>query len=254
MVSGPARVVSSRSGASCLHPPPICLYLAFIRPGVGVCHHGNQLVRNLVSPSGYYFSNRLGRVLLESFEETIGRNGLNALLNLTESSSLIERPPANDLSLCFDIAIVSNLNRALEVIYGPRGARGLALRSGRAMYDRVVDAFELPTGFNDLAFRLLPVQTRLKIGVPALARVLTQHTDQTHRAVDRGSHFDYTIERCAVCWGQEAKSPICHLIVGLLQEALCAFGRGQEFRVQQTECRATGAAACVFRIEKEPIV
>jgi hypothetical protein len=190
---------------------------------------------------------------MDSFEETIGRNGLNALLNLTESGAYIDTPPANDLVLGFDLATISNLNRALEVIYGPRGARGLALRSGRAMYDRIVDGFDLPTGFNELAFRLLPLQTRLKIGVPALARVITQYSDQVHRAADRGANFEYTVERCAVCWGQEAKSPLCHLTVGLLQEALSVFGRGQEFRVVQTECRATGAKACIFRIEKEPI-
>ena len=46
---------------------------------------------------------------------------------------------------------------------------------------------------------------------------------------------------------------MCFLAVGLLQEALSVFGRGQEFRVIQTECHATGAPACVFRIEKEPI-
>ena len=207
----------------------------------------------LIPPSGYYLSNRLGRLYLESVEEAIGRNGLNALLNLIESGNYIDQPPPNDLGMGFDLSTASNLNRAMEMIYGPRGARGLALRSGRAMYDRLVDAFDLPTGFNDLAFRLLPVQTRLKIGVPALARVFTQHTDQTHRAADKGSYFDYTVERCAVCWGQTAAAPLCYLTVGLLQEAASALGRGQEFRVVQTECRATGAAVCVFRIDKEPI-
>jgi hypothetical protein len=186
-------------------------------------------------------------------EEVIGRNGLNALLNLSESSRYIAQPPADNMELGFDLAVVSNLNRAMEMIYGPRGARGLALRAGRATYDRIADGFDLPIGFNDLAFRLLPVQTRLKIGVPALARIFTHHSDQTHRAADRGTYFDYTIERCAVCWGQEAKAPLCHFTVGLLQEALSVYGRGQEFRVIQTECRATGATTCVFRIEKEPI-
>jgi hypothetical protein len=210
-------------------------------------------VRNLVPPSGYYLANRLGRVFLESLEEAIGRNGLNALLNLIESSRYIAQPPPDNRDLGFDLAVISNLNIAMETIYGPRGARGLALRGGRAMYDRIADGFDLPIGFNDLAFRLLPVQTRLKIGVPALARVFTHHSDQTHRAVDRGTYFDYTIERCAVCWGQEAKAPLCYFTVGLLQEAFSVYGRGQEYRVIQTECRATGAAACVFRIEKEPI-
>lgn len=210
-------------------------------------------VTTLIPLSGYYLSNRLGRLYLESLEEAIGRNGLNALLNLINSGEYIDRPPPNDLAMGFDLATTSNLNRAMEMIYGPRGARGLALRSGRAMYDRLVDSFDLPTGFNELAFRLLPAQTRLKIGVPALARVLTQHSDQTHRAADRGACFDYTVERCAVCWGQSATAPLCYLTVGLLQEAASAFGRGQEFRVMQTECRAMGATACVFRIDKEPI-
>jgi hypothetical protein len=210
-------------------------------------------VRNLVPLSGYYLANRLGRVLLESLEETIGRNGLNALLNLTGSGHYIAQPPANDLELGFDLATFSNLNRAMEMIYGPRGARGLALRSGRALYDRIASNFDIPTGFNELAFRLLPAQTRLKIGVPGLARVLSHYSDQTHRAMDRGAYFDYSIERCAVCWGQTATSPMCFLAVGLLQEALSVFGRGQEFRVIQTECRAIGSATCIFHIEKEPI-
>lgn len=210
-------------------------------------------MRNPIPPSGYYLCNRLGRIYLESLEETIGRNGLNALLNLTENGSYIDYPPPNDLHLGFDLATAANLNQTMEFIYGPRGARGLALRTGRAMYDRIVDAFDLPIGFNEFAFRLLPLHTRLKIGVPALARILTQHSDQTHRAVDRGTYYDYSIERCAVCWGQEAKTPFCHLVAGLLQEALSAFGRGQEFRVVQTECRAVGAAACIFRIGKDPI-
>jgi hypothetical protein len=219
-----------------------------------VCHVRIFLVKNIVPLSGYYLCNRLGRVYLDALEETIGRNGENALLNLTGCGAYIAAPPSNDLALGFDMAVVSNLNRAMEIIYGPRGARGLALRSGRAMYDRIVDAFDLPTGFNELAFRLLPLQTRLKIGVPALARVFTQHSDQVHRAADHATFFEYIVERCAVCWGQEAKTPLCHLTVGLLQEALSAFSRGQEFRVTQTECRAVGAATCIFRIEKEPIV
>jgi len=210
-------------------------------------------VRNLIPLSGYYLCNRLGRIFLESLEDTIGRNGLNALLNLTDMGYYIQVPPPDDLDLGFDISVASNLNQAMEMIYGPRGARGLALRSGRAMYGRIEGAFDMPTGFNDLAFRLLPLPTRLKIGVPALARVLTQHSDQTHHVHDRGTYFDYAVERCAACWGQQAGSPLCHLNVGLLQEALSSFGRGQEFRVTQTECHAAGAAMCVFRIDKEPI-
>jgi len=211
-------------------------------------------VTTVVPPSGYFLANRLGRSLLDSLQDAVGRNGLNALLNLNDLGDLIAAPPPDDLALAFDIAIVASLLGALEMLYGPRGARGLALRAGRAMFARVLDGFELPTGFNDLAFRLLPQQTRLKIGIPALARLLTQHSDVTCHVADRGQTFDFTIERCPECWGRQGKRPVCNVSVGLLLEAMSHFGRGQEFRVTETECCATGAAVCVFRLDKEPIV
>jgi bacteriochlorophyll 4-vinyl reductase len=210
-------------------------------------------VRNLVAPSGYYLANRMGKLFLAAMEESIGRNGLNALLNLTNMGHYIQSPPFDDLELGFDIAQVSNLYRALETIYGPRGARGLALRSGRALFDGIHDSLEIPTGINDLAFRVLPLQTRLRIAIPALARALTQHSDQICRVEDKGQHYDFTIERCANCWGFQSAQPVCFMTVGMLQEASSFYSRGQEFRVAQTSCRAMGADTCVFQIDKEPI-
>ncbi len=211
------------------------------------------LVSTVVPPSDYFLANRFGRIFLASLEETVGRNGLNALLNLSGRGNLIAAPPPDDVQLAFDTASVSAPLAALELVYGPRGARGLAMRAGRAMFDRLVDGFELPTGFNPLAFRLLPQQTRLKIGIPALARLLKQHSDIACRVADHGNHFEYIAERCADCWGRTSKGPVCNLTVGLLLEAMSSFGRGQEFRVTQRECRAAGAAACVFHLDKEPI-
>jgi bacteriochlorophyll 4-vinyl reductase len=192
-------------------------------------------------------------MFLSAVEESIGRNGLNALLNLTDMGHFIQTPPLDNLEFGFDMAQVSNLNRALETIYGPRGARGLALRTGRSLFDRLQEGFEIPTGINDLAFRMLPLQTRLRMGIPALARMITQYSDQTCRVADKGQAFDFAVDRCANCWGHQSTQPVCYMIVGLLQEALSVFGRGQEFRVIQTECRAMGAKACVFRLDKEPI-
>lgn len=210
-------------------------------------------VSNLIPPSGYYLSNRLGRLVLESFEETLGRNGLNALLNLKGMGRFIDTPPPDDHVPAFDIANVSNLNRALELVYGPRGARGLALRCGRALFDLTRSSDAVPLGINELAFRVLPAQTRLKRGLTSLARALSQQSDLGCRVEERGTAYEFTVERCAACWGHVAKQPVCHLMVGLLQEAPSVFSRGQEFRVVQTECRAMGAVACVFCIDKEPI-
>lgn len=210
-------------------------------------------MRELVPLSNYYYPNKMGRIMLTSLEEVMGRNGLNALLNLIELRQYIQHAPPDNLERNFDFANISNINRGLEELYGPRGGRGLALRSGRAIFSRGLRQFGALAGVGDLAFKVLPLKTKLKIGIPAVARIFTQFSDQTSSVEENDTHFLYTIERCSMCWGQQADRPICYIAVGILQETLRWVSSGLEFRVDEVECHAMGANACVFRIDKEPI-
>jgi hypothetical protein len=212
-----------------------------------------KLVVYLVAESGLYYPNRMGRILLTSLEEVMGRNGLNALLNLVELRQFINQFPPDDSEQAFDFAHISNINRGLAEIYGPRGARGLALRSGRAMFTKGLRQFGALAGVGDLAFKVLPLQTKLKVGVPAVARIFTQYSDQVSRVESYDDHFDYVIEQCSMCWGQQTDEMICYIAVGILQEALRWVSGGLEFRIEQTACHARGEAHCLFRIEKTPI-
>lgn len=195
----------------------------------------------------------MGRILLASMEEVMGRNGLNALLNVTDMQSFIQEPPANNLEKQFDFAYISNLNHGLNELYGPRGGRGLALRGGRAIFSRGLSHFGALAGVGDLAFKMLPLQAKLKIGVPAVARIFSQFSDQTSRVEEFDDHFLYYIDRCSMCWGREAERPLCHIAVGILQEALRWVSGGLEFRIEEIACVAMGARSCVFRIDKDPI-
>lgn len=210
-------------------------------------------MEDLVPSSGYYYPNRMGRILLVSMEEVMGRNGLNALLNLTEMRQFIQEPPPDNLEREFDFAYIANLTRGLDEIYGPRGGRGLALRGGRAIFSRGLKQFGALAGVGDLAFKVLPLQTKLKIGVPAVARIFTQLSDQTSRVEEFDDHFLYYIDRCSMCWGRSTDRPICYIAIGILQESLRWVSGGLEFRIQEIECIAMGAESCVFRIDKEPI-
>lgn len=210
-------------------------------------------MRDLVSETGYYYPNKMGRILLHSMEEVMGRNGLNALLNLTNMRPLIQELPPDNLERAFDFAYITNLNRGLDEIYGPRGGRGLALRGGRAIFSRGLKQFGALAGVGDLAFKVLPLSTKLKIGVPAVARIFTQFSDQSSRVEEFDDHFLYYIDRCSMCWERHTDRPICFIAVGILQEALRWVSGGLEFRVEETECIAMGADACVFKIDKEPI-
>ena len=210
-------------------------------------------MKDLVPTSGYYYPNKMGRILLASMEEVMGRNGLNALLNLTEMPQFIQEPPSDNLEKQFDFANIANLTQGLDEIYGPRGGRGLALRGGRAIFSRGLKQFGALAGVGDLAFKVLPLQAKLKIGVPAVARIFSQFSDQTSRVEDFDDHFLYYIDRCSMCWGRKADRPICYIAVGILQESLRWVSGGLEFRIEEIECVAMGAPSCVFRIDKEPI-
>ncbi len=210
-------------------------------------------MRDLVPPSGYFYPNKMARILLLAMEEVMGRNGLNALLNLTSMSQFTQELPPDNLERGFDFANISNLNKGLEDIYGPRGARGLALRGGRAIFSHGLKQFGALAGVGDLAFRILPLSTKLKIGVPAVARIFTQFSDQTSRVDEQDTHFIYHIDRCSMCWGRTTDRPVCFIAVGILQESLRWVSGGMEFRVEQIECHAMGDDHCVFRIDKEPI-
>ncbi len=210
-------------------------------------------MKDLVPASGYYYPNKMARILLESMEEVMGRNGLNALLNLTDMRQFIHELPPDNLERAFDFAHISNLTRGLDEIYGPRGGRGLALRGGRAIFSRGLKQFGALAGVSDLAFKVLPLQVKLKIGIPAVARIFTQFSDQTSRVEEFDDHFLYYIDRCSMCWGRHTDRPICYIAVGILQEALRWVSGGLEFRVEEIACIGMGAESCIFRIDKEPI-
>lgn len=210
-------------------------------------------MRDLVSASGYYYPNRMGRIFLLALEEVMGRNGLNALLNLIDMKEFIHELPPDNLEREFDFAYITNLNKGLEDIYGPRGARGLALRGGRAIFARGLKGFGALAGVGDLAFRVLPLRTKLRIGVPAVARIFTQFSDQISRVEDHDDHFLYYIDRCSMCWERETDRPVGFIAAGILQETLRWVSGGLEFRVTEIECIAMGAESGVFRIDKEPI-
>ncbi len=203
--------------------------------------------------SGYYYPNKIARIYLQAMEEIMGRNGLNAILNMAGLSEYIDNFPPDNLEKEFDFADYAALNQALEDMYGPRGGRGLALRAGRASFARGLQGFGALAGVGDLALKMVPLHMKLKMGLPAMARVFTQVSDQISRVEERDGNFVYIIERCPVCWGRKAEKPVCHAAVGLLQEGLRWASGGKEFRVEEIACIAVGDKSCEFLVYKDPI-
>ena len=207
-----------------------------------------------IPKSDYYYANKIVLITLKALEEVMGKNGLNAILNLAHLPHLIGSYPPDNLNREFNFSDFSALNLALEEMYGPRGGRGLALRAGRAAFADALRNFGALAGAGDLAFKVLPLQAKMRIGIPAMARIFTQISDQLTTVEEKENEFIYTIHRCPVCWGRTgADKPVCFVAVGLLQEGLKWVSGGNEFRVNESKCVAVGDDVCEFIIQKAPI-
>jgi hypothetical protein len=203
--------------------------------------------------SGHHYPNMIVHYMLEAMEEIMGKNGLNAILNLAGLSHLIDNYPPPNLDKEFDFADYSTLNGALEEMYGPRGGRGLQLRAGRVGFARGGQKMGAMVGVGDLAFKVLPLNAKLRAGLPAMAMVFTKFSDQRSAVADEGEYYRYTMEPCPVCWGRTADRPICFAAKGLVEEALHWVSGGRKFRVEEIECVAAGGDICTLAIYKEPI-
>ena len=205
------------------------------------------------TPSGLNYPNRVARIYLNAMEDVMGQNGLNAIINMAGLAELVGNYPPDNLDKGFDFADYSALNAALEEMYGPRGGRGLALRAGRASFANGLRDLGALAGVGDLAFKVLPLKAKLKVGLLAMAKIFTQISDQKSTVSDTENEYIYTIHACPVCWGREADKPICFSAVGLLQEGLKWVSGGHEFRVNEIQCIALGEDVCEFIIQKEQI-
>jgi hypothetical protein len=203
--------------------------------------------------SGFYYPNKFARITIEALEEVMGKNGLNAILHLAGLSEIINNYPPDNLEKEFDFAYFTALCVALEEMYGPRGGRGLALRAGRATFADALRGFGALAGVGDLAFKVLPLAAKLKIGLPAMANIFTQFSDQISNVHDEGDKYTYTLERCPMCWNRKSDRAVCYVGQGLLQEGLRWVSGGHEFKVDLASCIAKGDDMGRYVIYKEPI-
>lgn len=206
-----------------------------------------------IQKSGFYYPNKMGRIFLQALEEVMGKNGLNAILNLAGLNQYIDNYPPDNLNKEFDFAEISALLDALEQMYGTRGGRGLAQRAGRALFANGLKNFGALAGAGDLAFVVLPLSAKLKIGVPAIAKIFSTLTDQLSNVKDEGDYFTYTLERCSMCHLRQSEKPTCHVATGILQEALKWVSGGHEFKIEMESCMACGDEMGKLRIHKDPI-
>ncbi len=207
---------------------------------------------NAPRPPGYY-PNNMGRILLQAMEEVMGQAGVNAVLNTVNLSEYIGKYPPSNSERNFPFDHISRLQSGMECAYGPRGGRGLAVRTGRVWFTYSLRTFGSDLGLTELSFRLLPLKSRLEATLRALTRWFNDYSDQRVHLQWGKKTASWEIECCPLCSGRSAAEPCCQLAVGLLQEALFWVSGGKYFLVEEKKCIARGDSACTIMIDQEPM-
>lgn len=198
----------------------------------------------------YYYTNKLSRIILFSFEEIIGHNGLVAVLNHADLSYLINNFPPNDNEPGMHFDELSRVHLSLEQLYGPRGGRGLALRSGRVCFKIGLREFGEEFGITGTDFRLLPLDKKVLTGIKLLASLFNNHSNQLVKVRELSDRILWIVEHCPICWNRNTDTQVCYLNVGMLQEGLYWISGGKLFLVEETECIAKGDTNCTIAIDK----
>ncbi len=139
----------------------------------------------------------------------------------------------------------TTMQSAIRTYYG-RGARGMLMRIGTKLWQRLLDDSSLGIKARAVLIRRLPKSVRQKSALELLARILsirkgglTVHTlDLDLLFVDQAS---------PTTLNQSDDAPICFVTFGLIRECLF-WAVGEEHDIEERACRAMGAHQCEFII------
>jgi predicted hydrocarbon binding protein len=193
------------------------------------------------------FSNRLVRFFIDSATREVGADKLPTILAENHLSPLIiEKAHLGHLDGTDAAVLYALLQQALRLFYG-RGARGILLRIGEGMWDRMMAQANLLEKAELEIVRRLPVPARRRRMVELVADTLQEgggaasvHTlDLDLLLVDHSA---------AATFNQTSTEPVCFVTLGLIQGALF-WATGQEADMEEIACKAVGASACEFKIK-----
>jgi predicted hydrocarbon binding protein len=191
--------------------------------------------------------NGLVRQALISAEEVMGANGLNTVLRTSGLERYIDNFPPNDMQPAIKTSDYAHLNEAIEEFYG-RGGRGMLRRIGKASFQYGVREQAALLGIAGAAIKLLPEKQRIKFILNGMVNALKKSNPEVDAWVDeRDNKLAYIEKTCAICWGRNSETPICHLYLGSITEAV-QWATGKEFQISETHCLAKGDEYCRFEV------
>jgi bacteriochlorophyll 4-vinyl reductase len=198
------------------------------------------------------------RWALLAAEEVVGKQGLHILLRERGLERFIDSYPPELLKISGSITLgdYAQLCAGLLTFFG-RAGKSMVIRAGRLTSKY---AIEKQSGVYNVAAKtaakLLPSSLQVKIILDNMAngynKLYAENGQELHFKVeDRGDKWAFISVECPLCAGKAADQPMCWGRIGTLKES-ALWLTGKEFEVEEVECRALGAPACIWEISKTP--
>ena len=208
--------------------------------------------------AGMYLVDGYMRWALLAAEEVVGKQGLTILLQKGGLDRFINNYPSEMLKISRTITLgdYAELCSQLLTFYG-RAGKSMVIRIGRLTSKYAIEKQgNIYNVAATTAAKLLPSGMQVKMVLDNMAdgynKLYAENNQQLHFKVeDRGQAWAFISHECPLCAGKSAEVPMCWGRIGTLKESL-HWLTGKEFEVEEVECRAMGAPACIWEVSKSP--
>ena len=192
------------------------------------------------------------RYLLQFLETSLDEMGQVSLANVLAKAGMpvewANPERVRSLRGADTARVFAGLQHATRTYYG-RGARGALMRTGRALWERLVQQASLPLKIRTSMVQVRPASARLEPALGVLIGLLgVQRGEVTVHRVDQ--YLVLEDRASPTTLGQSEGAPICYVTLGMAQACLL-WATGGEYDIEETRCRANGSEACEFRILTE---
>ncbi len=194
--------------------------------------------------------NKAFRTILLGLEDVIGKNGMAAILRQAGLELYIDNYPPSTMERGGHLArYVGHLNHTLYDIYGMRGSRAILHRLGRGEALSGVNENRTLANATKLALKFMRRRLQVQFILETAAKQVNEQIDTRVRIVDDGQYFYYEDSGCIHCQDWQNDRPVCYTLNGFIHGLLAWAMETEEFKIEETECRARGDALCKFRIK-----
>jgi predicted hydrocarbon binding protein len=193
------------------------------------------------------------RLFFLAIEEVMGQDGMKAAMRGAKLERYIDNYPPKNLALGVKFSEYGLAEQAVEDFYGPRGARAMLLRVGRALFIYGMKEQSSVLGLAGQALKLMPVPmtSKMKLLLEQLVAAGNKTVNQPVRLEEETDSFLMIYDFCMCQFRPKHSAPCCYITIGILTEAM-KWLTDRSFGIQELTCMNQGADACRFRIPKTP--